>query len=503
MIDPVVNLIIALIPQDLSLSSSLPLPLLNLQEFIPKFIAIILLLALNAFFVAAEFSILSVRRSRMRQLALKGDVQAGTVESLQRSLDRLLSTTQLGITLSSLALGWIGEGSIAQLLSDFFSTLPLSDYWRLTLVHSVSIPLAFLGLVYVQIVFGELCPKAIALLYPEQMARVLATPSLAIAKIFHPFICILNQSTRFLLKLVGIEYDRPNWYSRLTSEELQLIISTTSESIGLEEEERILLNNVFEFGEVTAGDVMVPRTQIVAVSQDVSLQELLIEVSESRHSRYPLLGESLDDIRGIICFKELAKPWVEQNVPWDTPIKQWSRPVRFVPEYMPLSELLPLMQRSHQAMVIVVDEYGGTAGLITLEDVVEEIIGESPDLPTADTLRIEKLDEQTYLVPAQMDLEEVNHLLNLHFPDSEEYNSLGGFLIYRLQKIPETGESLLYESWLLTVEKSQGPRLDLIRITHCPGEDSSSGMVGMDIALPDNFELGLDLPSLSSDSEIN
>jgi CBS domain containing-hemolysin-like protein len=187
-------------------------------------------------------------------------------------------------------------------------------------------------------------------------------------------------------------------------------------------------------------------------------------------------------------------------VTWDSPIKQWSRPVRFVPEYMPLSELLPLMQRSHQAMVIVVDEYGGTAGLITLEDVVEEIIGESPDLPTADTLRIEKLDEQTYLVPAQMDLEEVNDFLDFQFPSSEEYNSLGGFLIYRLQKIPETGESLVYKSLLLTVEKSQGPRLDLIRITYCPSEDSSSEI---DIALPETLESALDLSSLSGDPEMN
>ncbi len=447
-----------------------------MQGFIPQLSAIVFLLVLNAFFVAAEFSILSVRHSRIRQLSIEGDVQARTVERLQQSLDRLLSTTQLGITLSSLALGWMGEKGVAQLFNRLFLALPLPGDWSTDLSHTVAIPIAFLSLVYLQIIFGELCPKAIALMYPEDLARLLATPSTAIARIFHPFIVILNQSTRFLLKLGGVEYDRPNWYSRLTPEELQLIISNNSESIGLEDEERALLKNVFAFGEVTAGEVMVPRTQIVGVNLDICFKELLEEVSQSQHSRYPVLGDSLDDIRGIICFKDLASAWVEIESTWNIPIQEWVRPARFVPEYLLLSELLPLMQRSGQDMVIVVDEYGGTAGLVTIEDVVAEIIGEAQDGRSNESLKIETLNDYTFLVPAQMDLEEVNNLLNVDFPLSEDYNSLGGFLIDQLQKIPKPGEKLTYKRVELTVEQSDGPRLALIRIVHLVDGDGSGEM---------------------------
>jgi CBS domain containing-hemolysin-like protein len=470
-----------------------------MQGFIPQLSAIVFLLALNAFFVAAEFSILSVRHSRIRQLALEGDLQARTVERLQHSLDRLLSTTQLGITLSSLALGWMGEKGVSQLFNRLFLALPLPDQWSTYWSHAIAVPLAFLSLVYLQIIFGELCPKAIALMYPEDLARLLATPSTAIARIFHPFIFILNQSTRFLLKLGGLEYDRPNWYSRLTPEELQLIISTNSESIGLEDEERALLNNVFAFGEVTAGEIMVPRTKIVGVNLDISFKGLLEEVSQSQHSRYPVLGDSLDDIRGIICFKELASAWVETESTWNIPIQDWVRPARFVPEYLLLSELLPLMQRSAQDMVIVVDEYGGTAGLVTIEDVVAEIIGEGQDARSNESLRIETLNDYTFLVPAQMDLEEVNNILDFNFPLSEEYNSLGGFLIYQLQKIPKPGEKLIYQRVELTVEKSDGPRLDLIRLVHLIHQDENAGM---DMNLFDLTDTEQASPSLSEMSEM-
>ena len=469
---------------------------------LPKLLSIFLLLGLNAFFVAAEFSILSVRRSRIRQLALEGDDQARTVESLQRTLHRLLSTTQLGITLSSLALGWIGESTVAVLLRDGLQQLPLPDAWRYPLAHTLAVPLAFLGLVYVQIVFGELFPKALALLYPEQLARLLATPSLAIGQFFNPFIWVLNQSTSFLLGLAGIEDDRPPTYSRLTPEELQLIISTTSESIGLEEEERTLLNNVFEFGDVTAEDVMIPRTQIVALSQDLTLADLLQEVAISKHSRYPLLGDSLDDVRGIVCFKELAPVFLEDSALDHQILKDYARPVRFVPEYMFLSELLPAMQRSHQAMVIVVDEHGGTAGLITLEDVVEEIIGESPKNTGDEVLKIEAIDSHTFLVPAALDLDEVNDFLDLAIPLSEEYNSLGGFLIYSLQKIPQEGESFTDKNITLTLERSDGPRLDLIRITVAPEEDDRDTMDMGITDLTEPLDNPVDQLSLMSDLEL-
>ena len=449
------------------LASTLPSPLPNLtgSEVLLRLAAVFGLIAINAFFVTAEFSIVSVRRSRIAQLVAVGDVQAKTVQDLQRGLDRLLSTTQLGITLSSLALGWIGENTMAVLLAAFFIELPLPLEVRRVLSHSLAIPLAFLLIAYLQIVLGELCPKSVAMLYSEQIARFLGAPSLAIARLFKPFIWILNQSTRLLLRLLGIQYTGQGWANRVTPEELQLIISTSTESPGLEADERELLTNVFEFAEGAAREVMVPRTSVVAIPRDATFQDLLQEVSASGHSRYPVMGESLDDIVGIIHFKELAEPLVQGLLTPASSIQPWFRPAQFVSEDMLVSDLLQLMQRSGQAMVIVVDEFGGTAGLVTLQDLAAEIIGESHEPENlAEEPPIQILDEQTFLVQAQVDLEEVNDSLNLNLPLAEDYQTLGGFIIYQMQKIPAVGEQLLYNRYEMTVESAEGPRLERIQI---------------------------------------
>jgi CBS domain containing-hemolysin-like protein len=440
------------------------LPPLTGSDIFMRLFSVFLLITINAFFVTAEFSIVSVRRSRINQLASAGDVQAKTVQDLQQGIDRLLSTTQLGITLSSLALGWIGESTMAVLMVALFRNLPLPLSVRQTLSHSVAIPAAFFLIAYLQIVLGELCPKSMALLYPEQLARFLGAPSLAIARFFNPFIWGLNQSTRLLFRLVGIQYTGQGWYNRVTPEELQLIISTTAESPELEEEERELLTNVLEFAEVSAREVMVPRTSLVAIPRDATFRDLLQEVSTSGHSRYPVMGESLDEILGIIYFKELAEPLVQGTLTPESPIQSWIRPAQVVTEYMPLNELLSQMQRTGQAMVIVIDEFGGTAGLVTLKDLVAEIIGETHEPESPAEPSVQMLDETTFLVQAQMNLEEVNELLNLDLPLAEDYQTLGGFLIYQMQKIPIVGEQFRYRTCEMTVETAEGPRLDRIQI---------------------------------------
>ncbi|MEO0536963.1 MAG: hemolysin family protein [Cyanobacteria bacterium P01_A01_bin.123] len=449
-----------------------PLPL-TAGETATRLLAVVVLIGINAFFVAAEFSIVAVRRSRISQLVSGGDTQAKTVQNLQRSIDRLLSTTQLGITLSSLALGWIGEGTMALIIAHWLSQWALVEPTTQLASHSLAIPLAFFTIAYLQIVLGELCPKSLALIYPEQLARFLGPPSLTIAQFFSPFIWILNQSTRWLLRLVGVKYAEQNSHTRLTPEELQIIISTSTESPGLEEEERELLNNIFEFRDVSAGEAMVPRTSIAAISQTATFQDLLDEIANSSHSRYPVMGESLDDICGIICFKELAAPLANQNLDLKTPIINWIRPARFVPEYMPLHELLHLMQRSGQAMVIVVDEFGGTAGLLTLQDLTAEIIGDAHEAESDGNPIVRMIDEQTFLVKAQTDIEEVNELLNIDLPITEDYQTLGGFLIYQLQKIPSQGERFRYQDLDLTVMAADGPRLQEIRVHHVT-EDSQT-----------------------------
>jgi CBS domain containing-hemolysin-like protein len=439
------------------------LPTLTWSDIWLRLLSLLLLITINAFFVTAEFSIVSVRRSRINQLASAGDIQAQTVQDLQRGLDRLLSTTQIGITLSSLALGWIGENTMVILLRSWINDLPLPASLKQLFSHSIAIPAAFLLIAYLQIVLGELCPKSVALMYPEQLARFLGPFSLAIARLFKPFIWVLNQSTLWLLRIVGIRYTGQGWYNRVTSEELQLIISTSTESPDLEAEERELLTNVFEFGEVTARAVMVPRISMVAIAREAKFQELLHEVAVSKHSRYPVIGESLDDVVGTISFKELAAPLVEGALSLDSPIQPWIRPTQFVPEYMPLNELLHLMQQVGQAMVIVVDEFGGTAGLITLKDLAAEIIGETHESQEEESV-VQMLNDHTYLVQAQIDLEDVNDLLKLDLPLTEDYQTLGGFVIYQFQKIPNPGEKLHYGNLELTVASVDGPRLHQIRI---------------------------------------
>jgi CBS domain containing-hemolysin-like protein len=428
-------------------------------------VGVLLLIAINAFFVTAEFSIVSVRRSRISQLVKDGDVQAQTVQSLQRSINRLLSTTQLGITLSSLALGWVGEKTIAVSIIVLVERINLPTYISKSLAHSLALPLSFIILAYLQIVLGELCPKSVALMYPEQLARFFGPPSVAIARIFSPFVAILNLSTSLLLKLIGVEYSGDGWYEKVTSEELQLMIVTERESIGLEAEQRQLLKNVFEFRDDTAEEVMIPRTDIKFLTLNTTFGELLQAIAEYGYSGYPVVGESLDDIRGIIHYKKLAEPLAQGNINSDSTLESWLEPVGFIPESTSLNELLPSMQRSQQKMLVVIDEFGGTAGLITLHDLIAEIVGDGGSDPETGIEAVQKIDENTFLVSAQINLEEINEQLDLTLPLADEYNTLGGFLLEQWQKIPHQGEKLEYENLAFTVTLADSNRLYQILIT--------------------------------------
>ncbi len=445
-----------------------------------RLLSIATLIAINAFFVTAEFSIVSVRRSRINQLIDAGDLQALTVRDLQQGIDRLLSTTQLGITLSSLALGWIGERVMVDVVASGLVQLPFDRATRTMLAHSCATPIAFLSIAYLQIVLGELCPKSVAMLYAEKIALMLAPFSVAIGRLFNPFIWVLNRSTQLILRLLGIHYSGQGWYNQVTSEELQLMIETSSESIGLEEDERELLSNVFEFGEVSAAAVMVRRPSMVAIEIKGTVRDLLEEVSYSNHSRYPVMDGSLDDICGVIHLKELAEPLIQGTLTLDGSIQPWVRPVQFMPQYTSLADLLTLMQASGQHIVIVVDEFGETAGLVTIQDLVTQLIGASPESGDEKALTIQWVDQHSCLVQAQMDIEDVNELLQLNLPLSGEYQTLGGFLLYEWQCIPQEGETLQYGDCELTVVSAEGPRLHQInihRISPAQGSETSENLL--------------------------
>lgn len=437
------------------------------SDILPRLLAVVVLIAINAFFVTAEFSIVSVRRSRIQQLSAEGDRSAQAVQHLQHHIDRFLSATQLGITLSSLALGWIGQDAVAQplalLLSEYVKT-PFSQ----ALAHSISIPLAFCLVAYLQLVLGELCPKSVALIYAEDLSRFFAPSSVVIARSFKPLIWILNRSTRWILKNLGVRYDSADAYNRLTPEELQLIISTSTESSGLEEDERERLANLFEFGDATAAEVMIPRTQIVALNTNDTVKHFLEELSQSGHSRYPVIADSLDEVKGIIYFKDLAEALSTEKLDFDNLIDPWVMSPQFIPETMVLSDVLEAMKKTNQAMLIVVDEFGGTAGLITIQDLINEILGKHHDSEGTAEQDWRELDDGTVLIQAQMPLDEVNTILKSNFPIADDYHTLAGFMIHHLQTIPDPGAILQYDGWELYLVDAEENRLHTIRVRSLP-----------------------------------
>ncbi len=430
-----------------------PHPLLSSAEIGWRLLLVFGLIAINAFFVTTEFAIFSVRRSRIAQLVASGDDLAKKVQDLQRGIERLLSTTQLGITLSSLALGWIGERAIAQIFVQSLVDVPIA--------HALAIALTFIVLAYLQIVFGELIPKSIALIYAEPIARFLGTPSLTIARIFSPLIWVLDRSTRLCLRLVGIN-DRQERHSRITFKELQTIL-TTGESTGLALEQRELLNKVLEFAEVLAAAVMVPNSQIVTIPSTATCQTLLIKVATTGYSHYPVTDTSVNRIVGIVSLKDFVPLLAQGRAPGKIPIQDWIKPVATAIESTPVRFILQQMQASGGYMTIVVDEFGNTAGLITRQDAIAAAIGIKVTSERQTDL-LQQLTDGTFLIQAQINLEDLNQQLASNLPVGDDYQTLAGFLLNKLQHFPQAGDSLTYGDWVFTIVSTVGPRIDRVRV---------------------------------------
>ncbi len=422
-------------------------------------LVLLLPIALNAFFVAAEFSMVAVRRSRINQLVDGGDPAARSVQYLQQHVDRLLSTTQLGITLAGLTLGWLGQSVLAAPLVN-----GAVHYWPAVadrpVVQALALGTAFVAVAYLQIVFGELGPKSIALRYAEQVSLVLGPPSVTIARFLQPIVWSLERSTQWVLSVFGLRPSDRHWASPIALSELQLIVGNSTESPDLEADERRLLQNVLAFRAVTARDVMIPRTQMVVLEQSDSVTDLLTAVGQTGHLRYPVMGDSIDDIVGLVRFKDLAIPLAVGELSLETPLSAWIQPACFVPEFANTADLLRSLRRSGQPMAIVVDEFGNTAGLVTLTDVAEEIVGPL----AADDSSIESIDEQTACVPAQTSIDEVNERLGLSLPEADDYQTLAGFVLCHLQRVPKAGESFRHNGLEFEIEAVSGARIDRIRI---------------------------------------
>ena len=432
-------------------------------------LAIFALIAINAFFVIAEFSIVSVRRSRIQQLVLEGDTQARTVQNLQRDINRLLSTTQIGITLSCLALGWIAEKIVSSVVAKLVAPLGYSVLRNNSFIHSLAILSVFLLLAYLQIVLGELGPKSLALKYSEGLSRAFGPLSLSISKLLAPFVWLLNHSTELLLSAFGIQFSDEELFGQVTTKELQLIVEASAPQTEEQEEDRQLLRNFFEFGEVTVKELMVPRTNVEFFPIDGSYEEFMAQVSASPHDSYPIVNNSLDDVRGVLRVRDLAGAIADRKMQPDSRIAPWIKQAEFVNEDTSIQDALELMLKgNHKILMVVEEDVGGTAGLIHMDDILSVIVNNPDEDEDEVNQDIIPISDMSYSIQGQTSIEELNEELGLQIPIHDEYQTLGGYVLYLLQKVPEENDCFQDHQIEYTILDLDGPRIERIMLRRLP-----------------------------------
>jgi len=393
------------------------------------------LVFLNGFFVAAEFAIVKVRSS---QIALeKGTLAKDAAKSIIENLDGYLAATQLGITLASLGLGWVGEDVVSKIVLDVMSSLgfEMSE----ATAHSIALPIAFLVLTILHIVFGELAPKSIAIRYPTITTMRLSLPLRVFYFVFRPFIWLLNGFANLILKMFGI---KPMSEIEIHSEEeLKLIIAESEEGGAIEMSERELIQNVFDFDNRVARQVMVPRMKMSMMNADTTIAEALNYVLKEGYSRYPIYEQSKDEIIGVVHSKDIVSVYIQSN---NKGLRDIMRAVQFIPETKPIDVLLRDFQRTKAQMAFVVSEFGGIIGLVTLEDILEELVGEIQDEHDQEQQIVVPIDKQTFQIAAQSSLHDINKLLDVPFPEAEEYETLAGLLSYEKPSLKEGDEFELF-----------------------------------------------------------
>lgn len=420
-----------------------------------KLAAVVVLVALNAFFVAAEFALVGARRTRLEEMAQRGDRKASLAQRAIHSLDRYISATQLGITLSSLGLGWIGEPALAGLIQGAFAWLP--GNLAAVATHGVAVVIAFTIITALHIVLGELVPKALALLYPEMVSSWVAAPLIGFAWVMHAPIALLNGTANRLLRVLGIS--PPGEHERLHSpDEIRMLVEQSEEGGSLGKEDARLLEGVFEFSEKTAQEVMTPRTQMVALERVLSVEEAADVVAQARRSRYPVYGESLDDIVGVVHAKDILTAVRQQP---GSSVGAIMRPPLFVPATREVEDVLADMKRLKVHLAVVLDEYGGTAGLVTMEDLLEEIVGDIYDEYDRQE-RPKPTPEGAPLLDGALPISEFNadHELQL---DDTDYTTLGGYLFGQLGRLPRPGDRIVTGKDAFEIVEMEGRRVKSVR----------------------------------------
>jgi len=427
-------------------------------------LAVFVLVATNGFFVAAEFALVKVRVTRIEQLVQEGNAIARIVQRQVSHLDSFIAATQLGITLASLALGWVGEPSLAHLIEPLFQWVGnISTAEGIS--HTIAIIVSFALITGFHIVLGELVPKSIALQRTEQVTFFVAAPLLIFARVFRPFIVLMNGVGNAIVRLFGLTSGGGH-ESVHSVEELEIIVSQSRKAGVLDAEEEVLLRHVFDFGDKVARDILTPRSDIVAVKHDTPLDEGARVCYESGYTRIPVYRETFDQIIGVLHAKDLLRAHEVAATDSTAPqtVETLVRPASFVLETQHLDDVLTIFRREGNHLALVVDEYGQVAGLVTMEDVLEEIVGEIQDeYDVGDDIPVRQRTDGVWVVDGSESYENVRPIVGLpEIPDEErgQYTTLPGLLMLRLGRVPKVGDRVRLEpDWEIEVSAMDGRRV--------------------------------------------
>ena len=420
-----------------------------------KLAAVFILVLANAFFVAAEFALVSIRRSRIAALIDAGNKRGNLLFRITEDLTGYISACQVGVTLASLALGWIGENTVAELITPA-TDLILSGVASSIAAHSTAVAIAFVVITYLHLVLGEFVPKALALERTEKMALFVARPMEIFYRVFKAPIWIINRSGVTVLNWLGSKESLEH-AAAYSEEELKHLVGLSHKSGHLIEDERQLINNVFDFTEATVESVMVPRTEIEALDVELSPLEMLETFEQTRYSRMPIYRESYDNIVGIVLYKDLSRV-VRRGGP--VSLEEFVRAPVFIPTNVKLNDALRMLRRSSEHMALVVDEHGGVEGLVTLEDLLEELVGDIRDEhDEAASRQISEQPDGSYTVRGNLSIRDANKILSLNLPESEAYHTVAGFMMARAGRVLKRGESVDYNGLKLTVQATARNRI--------------------------------------------
>lgn len=430
-----------------------------------------ILIAFTGFFVAAEFAIVKVRSSRIDQLVAEGKRGALAAKKVTTNLDEYLSACQLGITVTAMGLGWLGEPTIEKLLH------PLFEKWNLnpSISSVLTFGLAFMLMTYLHVVVGELAPKTMAIQKAEKVTLLFAAPLMMFYKVMYPFIWVLNGSARVITGLFGLKPASEHEVAH-TEEELRLILSDSYESGEINQAEYKYVNNIFEFDNRIAKEIMVPRTEIVGFYLEDSVEEHMKVIQNERYTRYPIFGEDKDDIIGMVNVKDFFIRYMTEDQKDLSSIRSYMRPIIEVMETTPIHDLLLQMQKKRIPMAVLYDEYGGTAGIVTLEDILEEIVGEIRDEYDEDEAPpIQHVNEQHIIVDGKVLISEVKDLFGLHI-EEDDVDTIGGWIMMQNHEIEEGQhvEAEGYEFKVLEKDAYQIKRVEIRKVEQEQEEEKAA-----------------------------